>query len=92
VNLTDAARALGLDDALIGELAEILDWGDAGSGTDSDVTLLRIVAYALQLGMPRDALMQMVPCPFDLLCWYVDRRRRYGGSVAVSASTVRADV
>jgi class 3 adenylate cyclase/YHS domain-containing protein len=60
VNLTDAARELGLDDALIGELAEILDWDDMDSGTDSDVASLRVVAEALRLGMPRDALMQIV--------------------------------
>jgi class 3 adenylate cyclase/YHS domain-containing protein len=60
VNLADAARELGLDDALIGELAEILDWDDVGSGTESDVAALRIVADALALGMPRDALMQII--------------------------------
>jgi class 3 adenylate cyclase/YHS domain-containing protein/DNA-binding transcriptional MerR regulator len=59
-NLTDAARDLALDDAVIEELAEILDWEDLGAGTDSDVATLRVVAKALELGMPRDALMQLM--------------------------------
>ena len=59
-NLTDAARDLALDDAVIEELAEILDWEDLGAGTDTDVATLRVVAKALELGMPRDALMQLL--------------------------------
>jgi adenylate cyclase len=59
-NLTDAARDLGLDGPVIEELAEILDWEDLGAGTDSDVATLRVVAKALELGMPRDALMQLL--------------------------------
>jgi class 3 adenylate cyclase/YHS domain-containing protein/DNA-binding transcriptional MerR regulator len=59
-NLTDAARELALDDAVIEELAEILDWEDLGAGTDSDVATLRVVAKALELGLPRDALMQLM--------------------------------
>ena len=59
-NLTDAARRLGLDDAVVEELAEILDWKDLGVGTDSDVATLRVVAKALGLGMPREAIMQLM--------------------------------
>jgi adenylate cyclase len=58
-NLIDAARGFGLDDALIAELTEILDW-DVDSGTESDIAALRILARALALGMPRDALLQIV--------------------------------
>jgi adenylate cyclase len=58
-DLFDAARELGFDDAVIAELAEILDW-DVEPGTESDVATLRVLARALELGMPRDALMQMV--------------------------------
>src|SRR5262249_62285827 len=50
----------GLDDALIGELAEIIDLDDVGSGTESDVAALRVIADALALGIPRDALMQII--------------------------------
>lgn len=60
VKLVDTARELGLDDAVIGELAEILDWDDVGSGTESDVAALGVVADALRLGMPRDAVMQTI--------------------------------
>jgi adenylate cyclase len=59
-NLTDVARQLGLDDGVIEELAEILDWEDVGAGTESDVASVRLLAKALELGMPRDALMQTV--------------------------------
>jgi class 3 adenylate cyclase/YHS domain-containing protein len=60
VKLVDTARELGLDDAVIAELAEILEWDDVGSGTESDVAALGVVADALRLGMPRDALMQII--------------------------------
>ena len=60
VSLVDAARELGLDDTVIDELAEILDWDDVGSGTESDVATLHELVKALELGMPRDALMQLV--------------------------------
>ncbi|MGX9787207.1 adenylate/guanylate cyclase domain-containing protein [Mycobacterium sp. MMS18-G62] len=58
-NLIDIAQGLGLDDAVFGELAEILDW-DVEKGTESDIATLRLVARALELGMPRDALLQIV--------------------------------
>ncbi len=60
VNLIDVARELGLDDALISELSEILDWTDVGAGTESDVATLQVLVKALALGMPRDALMQLI--------------------------------
>ena len=59
-NPVKAARELGLDDAVIAELAEILDWKDAGAGTEADIAALRLLANALELGMPRDALLQIV--------------------------------
>lgn len=58
-NLIDAAKELGLDDDLVAELAEILGW-DAEPGTESDVATLRVLARALELEMPRDALLQIV--------------------------------
>lgn len=58
-DLVDAARNLGLDDAVITELTEILHW-DMQAGTDSDIAALRITARALELGMPYDALLQIV--------------------------------
>jgi len=60
VNLVDVARELGLDDAMINELGEILDWNDVDAGTESDVATLQVLVKALALGMPRDALMQMI--------------------------------
>jgi adenylate cyclase len=60
VSLVDTAHEVGLDDGVISELAEIMDWDDAGGGTESDVATLHVFAKALALGMPRDALMQMV--------------------------------
>ena len=54
-SLTDTAQELGLDDALIAELAEILDWGDTEPITEADVAMLRALATALAMGMPRDA-------------------------------------
>jgi adenylate cyclase len=59
-NLVDAAREVGLDDSVIGEVAEILDWQDQEAGTESDIATLGVLAKALELGMPRDALMQIV--------------------------------
>jgi adenylate cyclase len=60
LSLVDTARQLGLDDVVISELAELLDWDDVGSGTESDIDSLRLLAKALELGLPRDALMQLV--------------------------------
>lgn len=60
VSLIDTAHELGLDDGVIGELAEIMDWDDIDAGTESDAATLQVLAKALALGMPRDALMQMV--------------------------------
>ncbi|WP_234809822.1 adenylate/guanylate cyclase domain-containing protein [Mycolicibacterium tusciae] len=51
---------LGLDDTVISELAEILDWNDVGAGTESDVATLQVLVKALALGMPSDALMQLI--------------------------------
>jgi class 3 adenylate cyclase/YHS domain-containing protein len=58
-NLVDAARGVGLDDDLIAELAEILGW-DGEAGTESDIAALQVVGRAVALGMPRDALLQLV--------------------------------
>ncbi|HWS93622.1 MAG TPA: adenylate cyclase, partial [Mycobacterium sp.] len=60
LGLVEAARNLDLDDGVIAELAEILGWDDAGSGTESDVAVMQVVAQALALGMPHDALMQLI--------------------------------
>jgi class 3 adenylate cyclase len=51
---------LGLDDAVIADLAEVLDWDDNSAGGESEVAALRMVATALSLGMPLDAILQMV--------------------------------
>jgi adenylate cyclase len=59
-NLLPIARDLGLDDAVVEDLAEILEWNELEAGTDADVATLRMVARALELGMPRDALMQII--------------------------------
>jgi adenylate cyclase len=58
-HLDDAAREIGLDEAVFGELAEILNW-DVEAGTESDIATLRVLTRALALGMPRDALLQLV--------------------------------
>ncbi len=60
VSLVDVAHDLGLDDTTITDLARIMDWDDVGAGTQSDVATLQVAAKALALGMPRDALMQIV--------------------------------
>lgn len=60
VNIADVARELGVDDAMLAELAEISGWDDVAAGTESDVATLQVLVKALALGMPRDALMQMV--------------------------------
>jgi adenylate cyclase len=60
VNLSDTARQLGFDGGLIDELADLLDWDDVAAGTEADVSGLRMLARALELGMPPDALMQVV--------------------------------
>jgi adenylate cyclase len=59
-DLFDAAHELGLDNAVIEELADILDWDDVAAGTEADLATLRLLAKALELGMPRVALMQIV--------------------------------
>jgi class 3 adenylate cyclase/YHS domain-containing protein len=58
-NLADAARELGLDEALFDELVEILAW-DVEGATESDLAILRVQARLQALGMPRDALLQLV--------------------------------
>ena len=58
-DLAAAAAELGLDEEVTAELADILGWENL-TGTESDVGALRVVAEALALGMPRDALMQIV--------------------------------
>jgi adenylate cyclase len=60
IDLVAAAREIGVDDRVIVELAEILEWDGQAVGTESDVAALHVVARALDLGMPRDALMQLV--------------------------------
>ena len=66
-DLAAAARELGVDDDVMAELAEILGWDDVGTGTEADVAALRVTAKALALGMPRDALMQMVRVFTDVM-------------------------
>ena len=66
-DLAAAARELGVDDDVMAELAEILGWDDVGAGTEADVAALRVTAKALALGMPRDALMQMVRVFTDVM-------------------------
>lgn len=60
VNLTDIAAELGLDDEVVTDLIEILQWNEIGAITDTDVSVLRVVARALASGLPRDTLMQLV--------------------------------
>jgi adenylate cyclase len=59
-SLSEWSSNLGFDGALLTELAQILDWQDLNAGTESDIATLRVVATALELGMPHDALMQIV--------------------------------
>ena len=59
-NLIEVARGLDLDDTVIDELAGILDWQDLERCTEADAATMRVVAQALALGIPRDALMQIV--------------------------------
>jgi adenylate cyclase len=59
-NLTDIARNVGFGDDMVTELAELLDWDDVATGTESDVAALRLLAKAFALGMPQDALLQVV--------------------------------
>lgn len=58
-DLAAAAAELGLDEEVTAELADILGWENL-AGTESDVGALRIFAEALALGMPSEALMQIV--------------------------------
>lgn len=58
-DLAAAAAELSLDDEVTAELADILGWQDL-TGSEADVGALRLVAEVLALGMPRDALMQIV--------------------------------
>ncbi|HWS92892.1 MAG TPA: adenylate/guanylate cyclase domain-containing protein [Mycobacterium sp.] len=59
-NLVVAARQLDLDEAVITELGQILDWDGAGFATESDLAIVGVTAKALALGMPADALMQLL--------------------------------
>nr|WP_082274548.1 YHS domain-containing protein [Mycobacterium kansasii] len=59
-NLTDIAGELGLGDDVLGDLRELLECNEIGATTESDVAVLRMVARAVGLGLPRDALMQLV--------------------------------
>jgi class 3 adenylate cyclase/YHS domain-containing protein len=76
LGLVEAARNLDLDNGVIAELAEILGWDDAGSGTESDVAVLQVVAQALALGMPHDALMQLIRVFTDTMDRLADAQLR----------------
>lgn len=60
VDLAAAARELDLDDAVVSELVEILDLEHVGIATESDAATVRAVAKAVDLGVPQDALMQLL--------------------------------
>ena len=75
-NLRESASNLGLDGALLGGLAQILDWRDLNAGTEYDIATLRVVAKALELGMPRDALMQIVRVLADAMDHLADAEVR----------------
>src|SRR5215208_3502482 len=44
VDLGTAARQVGLDDSVVAELSEILEWNDDTALTESDVAAMRVVA------------------------------------------------
>jgi len=75
-SLSESASNLGLDGALLSELAQILDWQTLRVGTESDIATLRVVANALELGMPRDALMQIVRVLADAMDHLADAEVR----------------
>ena len=45
---------------MITELGQILDWDGARFATESDLAIVGVAAKALALGMPADALMQLL--------------------------------
>ena len=53
-NLFDLAQDLGVEDDVIEELAELLDWDGVGAGTESDAAALRVLAgsHWVCLAMP----------------------------------------
>jgi adenylate cyclase len=65
-DLAVAARELGFDEDMIAEMSEVLEW-DVEPGTESDVAGMRVLARALELGMPRDALMQIIRAWIDAM-------------------------
>jgi adenylate cyclase len=87
-NLVDAARESGLDDAVFGELVEILDW-DVEAGTESDIAILRGWARALALGMSRDAVLQLARVFADTSDRLADAIVRTFHNYAMSASGPR---
>lgn len=57
--VAQAAAEVGLDQETAAELAEALGWADGIAGTAADVEGLRVLANAQQLGMSREALVQI---------------------------------
>ncbi len=57
-SLTEVADEVGIDEDLRQELREFLNWDDVGN--EQDVAALRVLARALTLGLPRDALLQLI--------------------------------
>jgi adenylate cyclase len=66
-DLFDAAAELGIDEDLMQELVEIVGWEDVAAGSEEDVAALRLVVRALDIGLPRDALLQLVRVFTDVM-------------------------
>ncbi|WP_241777306.1 hypothetical protein [Mycobacterium intracellulare] len=66
-NVADIAGELGLDDNVVADMIETLGWNEMGAATEWDLAVLRVVARALALGLPRDALTQLVPVFADAM-------------------------
>lgn len=75
-NLSEAAKELGIDEELTDELVELLNWEDVEAGTGADVDALRLLAKALSLGLPRDALLQLVRVFADVMDRLADAQNR----------------
>ncbi|MDQ3146927.1 MAG: hypothetical protein M3R01_08345 [Actinomycetota bacterium] len=89
-NLADAARTVGLDEAVVLRLWVASGLGDQPEAFDEDIEMLRVLAVALEAGMPIDALLQLTRFLNDALTrvaetetrlfhFYVHERLRTGG-------------
>lgn len=74
-NVDEAARIAGIDPELMSELRDVLGWDDPAASAD-DIEALRLLAAALNTGLPKPALIQLVGVYADAMDRLADAESR----------------